>query len=199
MRNAARITFAFVAFYVCWKFRNTPIGQSSFVVATAGLFIDEWFMSQVRQRTPRRRKAGPGDAHHRELSAVGSKPSNDGDVVTVLVTTSVVAVMADSFFFTTWLDLPDVSGSSGVGALAALVKVIASLLALTVALIAPMAVGLLVYVGCSDWIDSRSGSQSSPGGCIAILPAVIVWLACYGHFYVAYLFYDSIGALRSHG
>ncbi|WTW97302.1 hypothetical protein OG216_29885 [Streptomycetaceae bacterium NBC_01309] len=207
MRNGIRIAFAVLALYLFWKFQNTSIGQGSFIVAAVGLFVDEWFMSQVRGGRTAGTAAHPGPAGRVQRPAgsagyadpwgsapSGRGPTEVGTVATIFVTSLILAIMADSFFYTTWLELPEDAESSGGGGLMTVIKIIASLLALAVAFLAPIFVGVFVYIEIADSLGSRAF-----GGCAALLAAVVVVAVSYAHFGVAYLFYEELGVLRPHG
>lgn len=193
VRNLLRIAFAFVAEYMAWKLRNTSWGQASFIAYALGLFVDNWFTSQVSRPTPRSR--GSSNAGYPTPSSDDAYASA-ADVLTILGTSLVLMVMADAFFFTTWLDLPAPPGVSGSTGIATVVKIISSFLALAVAFAAPLFVGVFVYVAVQDRLDSRS--QTPSGGCLSFLPTALVSLACYGHFYAAFRFYEALGVLRPH-
>ncbi|WP_329134587.1 hypothetical protein [Streptomyces sp. NBC_00670] len=197
MRNLFRLLFVGAVFFVYWKFENTTFAQGSFVVAVAGLLVEHWVTEQFLRRTPRRRQAVPPVPGGRPEAGRGAgTPGVVGDTVTAVLVALALAVMADAFFFTTWLELPDASGASGSEGLAAAIKGVASVLALVVAFLAPVVVGVFVYICCTELLDSRSTEQGTSGGCVSLLPAAAAVFVFYGHFYVAYRFYESIGALR---
>ncbi|MEE1941686.1 hypothetical protein V1L54_20125 [Streptomyces sp. TRM 70361] len=200
MRNLARVLFALAAFFVFWKFSNTTLGQGSFVVAVFGLVLEKWVVDRFFPEKAARGETGRAGRTPWEPSGGARQTGGSGSVVTVLVTCAVLTVMADAFFFTTWLDLPDADGASGADGREAAVKMIASVLALGVAFAAPVVVGLAVYLECAERLDGRfrPNAQGPTGGCVSIVPAVVVAAVFYGHFYVAYVFYESIGALRPH-
>jgi hypothetical protein len=182
------------------------LGQSWFIVSAVGVFVDDWFMKQVRGRMQRNRGTGGRRPATARPSGYGEGLADDdarlfglGDFITVLVISVLLAVMADSFFFTPWLDLPPASGSSGASPLAVAVKITASVLALAVAVLAPVVLAVFAYLTCSEWLASRSRNPQRTGGCVALFPASLVAVAGYGHFYVAYLIYQSLGVLRPHG
>ncbi|WP_329415021.1 hypothetical protein OG802_28570 [Streptomyces sp. NBC_00704] len=199
MRNAIKVLFALACFYVFWKFRNTTLGQSSFIVSVIGLFIDDWFMNRLRDGVPRRTSVPQRheDAAPQPHTGDGGRPPGGvGDYLAVVVTAVLSAVMADSFFLTTWLDLPPATGSAGAGGPAVAVKVVASLLAMAVAVAAPVVLAAVTYLTCAEWLADRSGSPHRNGGCLALFPAALLGVAAYGHFYLAYEFYQFLGALR---
>ncbi|MFJ4821631.1 hypothetical protein [Streptomyces sp. NPDC088801] len=200
MRNIVRIGFVLASFFIFWTFKNTTFGQSSFVVAVVALIVEQWVTSQLTQRSPSRQAARVGAADSGEPSASTQKSGGVGEVLTILMAFLAVSVMADAFFFTTWLDLPKTADSaSGMAAVAVAIKIIASVLAIGVAFISPAVVGFGAWGECAEWLDARSNAQGGGiGGCVSIVPGVIVGAACYGHFYVAYLFYESLGVLRPH-
>ncbi|MEU0118640.1 hypothetical protein ABZ137_34390 [Streptomyces bobili] len=201
MRNAIKVLFALACFYIFWKFRNTTLGQSSFIVSVIGLFIDDWFLNHLRGGVAHR-ASGPqrdADAPQPHTSDGGRPPGGVGDYPVVVVTSVLSAVMADSFFFTTWLDLPPATGSAGTSGLAVVVKVVASVLAIAVAVLAPVVLAAFTYLTCAEWLADRSGSPYRNGGCLALFPAALLGIAAYGHFYLAYDFYQLLGVLRPHG
>ena len=195
MRNTIKVLFALACFYVFWKFRNTTLGQSSFIVSVIGLFIDDWFLNHLRGGVAHR-TSGPqrhADAPQPHTSDGGRPPGGVGDYPAVVVTSVLSAVMADSLFFTTWLDLPPATGSAGNSGLAVVVKVVASVLAIAVVVLAPVVLAAFTYLTCAERLADRSGSPYRNGGCLALFPAALLGIAAYGHFYLAYDFTSSLG------
>jgi hypothetical protein len=114
------------------------------------------------------------------------------DFLSLLVPVVVLMVMADSFFFTDWLDVPPTSGTTS--SLVGFLKIVVSLAALAVALGGPVFLGVLAFVGFNDWIDDPTRPPRS--GCLGVPAAAAVLVLGYAHFYLAYLVYESLGALR---
>lgn len=81
-----------------------------------------------------------------------------------------------------------------------LVRIIADIFAVIVSIIAPIAVGIFAHTELSDALDAHFERSRgvSPGGCLAFFPAMVVSAVCYGHFYLGYLVYKSLGVLRPH-
>lgn len=183
MRAAVRILLTGVVLYLYWRFKESATGLLAFVAYVGALFVEQWAMARFREKRPVPPRPERVDRATQEAS---------GDYVSLLVVVLALAVMGDAFFFTDWLDIP-ADGSVGMR----LLKIVASLVALAVALLGPIVVGTMTYIELAEWISRRSDSSDFVVTFGPVVPVALVTVACYGHFYLGYLIYGAMGALRS--
>ncbi|WP_459647562.1 hypothetical protein [Kitasatospora sp. Ki12] len=191
-----RILLAGIALFVLWKFQHTPIGLGSFPAYVIALLIEERAVAQFRlhQRAPSRRTAISDIDGYWEPSPRTPEQLPASNFATLFIAVFTMMVMADSFFMTNWLDLPEASNPSHGNGFLTLLKGITSLLCLATALIGPVVLGVFTYIDSASRQDSRS--QLPAGGIAPFFSAALVTVLTYGHFYVAHQFYDALGALR---
>lgn len=189
--------------------------QLTFLFYILTLFVETWFTDNAKKiKAGREHEGQPASPPLPPAQAWRPSPSPErhalSDFVSVLVVFVPLSIMADSFFFTNWLDLPPTPagpGELGPSAIAVPVKFLVSVLALGVAFLGPVAVSVFLYIGLTSWIEKRAGDKRRAAGnpdapvqgtgCFALVAAVVVWLLGYGHWLLSYAFYDAIGALRT--
>lgn len=211
-----KVVIAGLALFLFQRFEANIAKQLTFACSIVVILVETWFTDNVK------RLAGKGERGGRPASR-SSAPGWDwqpspslppdrhglGDAVSVLAAFIPLAVMADSFFFTTWLDLPPAAGPGGPGPgfIPVVVKFVASLLALGIAFVGPVVIGVFGYLGLLSWLERRIADRKAAAGkldepvtgvgCLALLPAVLVGLLAYGHFFLGHAFYDALGVLRN--
>ncbi|MEV4708804.1 hypothetical protein [Actinoplanes sp. NPDC049316] len=213
-RNFLKVVVGGIALFLFQYFEGNVAKQLTFVFYIIVLFVETWFTDNAKKL-----KASPGRGSRStfpapapaQLSTVSAPVERQafGDFITIAAVFIPLAIMADSFFFTTWLDLPGTSAGPDqfdVGAVAVVVKIVASILALAIAFLGPIVVAVFLYVELTSWMQERSAARkraagkldTEPGGsgCFAFLPAAAVCVLCFGHFFLSYAFYDALGALR---
>ncbi|MDG4780761.1 hypothetical protein O7614_14035 [Micromonospora sp. WMMD961] len=204
-----------VALFLFQYFEEKVAKQLTFALYILTLFVETWFTDNAKKIKAGRGSGGspaspvsvPGQTWP---SSLPSDRSTFGDFLSVLAIFIPSAIMADSFFFTDWLDLPATSPGPGeldLGAIAVVVKIVASVLALGIAFLGPVVVSVFSYIGLTSWMEERTAdrrraagepaTQAVGAGCLALVPAAVVLLLGYGHFLLSYAFYEAIGALRT--
>ena len=201
IRAALRILLTCAVLYLYWRFKEGAPAQLAFVAYVGALFVEQWAMARLRSKGPPAGTSGfdnrlPGRSRSDQDVEDGAAPAAFADYVSSLVVVLALLLMSDSFFFTDWLGFgsPDSGESGGL----AFVKIVASLIALVAAFGGPVVAGVITYGDLADWISRRrpnaSGFMADFGPAV---PAAVVTIAFYGHFYVGYLVYSAMGVLRS--
>ena len=200
-----RILFAAAASFVFWRVQNPNTSLIIFFVYFVGLFVDEFTTSAVRRR-PKAKASGRAEFVYGGSSSYKSYDFSDGDqqsgrfadFFSTLVAFMALCVMADSFFFTTWFQVPSTSSTSGV-ALLPIVKIIASLLCILVVFVGPLVPPLFFWQAMSEWLENKryNPQPSIIPGLFAGFPTVLVVGLCYCHFLVGHAFYSAIGLSAS--
>jgi len=204
-----------IALFLFQRFEENVAKQLTFAVYILGLLVETWFTDNVKKiKTGPKRAGRPAPSPPAPGQIWPSAPPSDrydsGDVLMVLGVFIPSAIMADAFFFTNWLDLPPASAGPGeldLGAVAVVVKIVASLLALAIAFLGPVVVSVFLYIGLTSWMEERAADrrrasgavdqQARGVGCLAFVAAAVICLLGYGHFFLSYAFYDALGALRT--
>ncbi|WP_143035794.1 hypothetical protein [Lentzea fradiae] len=194
-----RVLLTGLVLYLYWKFKEGAPAQLAFIAYVGALFVEQWAMARFREKRPQAAETSVADGHgHRGVdrqSPGGAQRESSGGYLSAFVVLMAVLLMSDSFFFTDWL----VFGAPGSGEAGGVVlaKVVASLVALVAAFAGPLVAGVVTYIDLAEWISRRrQGSSSFLSGFGPVVPAAVVAIACYGHFYLAYLVYSAMGVLR---
>ncbi|GLW80209.1 hypothetical protein Aglo01_46900 [Actinokineospora globicatena] len=205
-RHVARIALALVGLFVFWRVQNGDDKLYVFLFYIVGLFVEEFAMSAFRE--PKQKPGAQAGSNSYPFAVAGEAyaPTRGGrpepsasafaDTVSIFVVMLVLAIMGDCAFFTDWLVLAD-PGDPGESGWITLVKIILNLAGFGVAFLGPLVAATVFWSALSDasYKTNRGPLQTDALGCLAVLPSLVVGALGYGHFFLAYWFYNSIGAL----